>query len=200
LEKALASLKALAEHKARTGSAITIGAQCVLVPENKDSVVSLARRLRELGADYFSIKHFYPHSDNMYRPDMSFLTADFVADLKGMAAELSDETFQWVVRDVERLNRERPYRECQGLPFIVYVREDGMLYTCFSHQDDPEAVVGNVLDTDFSTLWRTDRPERAMRHINIRYDKGLCQANCRHHEINLWLWRLKSPPAHVNFI
>lgn len=200
LGRALANLERLAELKVRLGSRITIGSQCVLVPENMNAIVELARRVKAAGADYFSIKHFYPHSDNAYQPDMSGLSPAFLDELRREAAALSVDGFSCVVRDMENLDRRRPYRQCLGLPFIVYVREDGRLYTCFSHQDDAKTAVGNILEHDFAALWCSAGKYAALEHINVVYDKNVCQANCRHHQVNLWLWQLGHPPEHVNFI
>ena len=199
-EKALSSLERLARRRDALGSRVTIGSQCVLIPENKDGIFDLARRLKACGANYFSIKHFYPHEDNPYKPDMSFLTDEFVERLKELAAELTDDNFKLFVRDPEKLARERPYTVCHGLPFIIYLRENGRLYTCFSHQDDERTAVGSFLEQDLVSLWESPGQERALAHINAAYDKNLCQANCRHHQINLFLEQLSHVPAHVNFI
>jgi MoaA/NifB/PqqE/SkfB family radical SAM enzyme len=198
--RAVRNLILLAELKAKTGSAITIGTQCVLMPENRGDMAGLMRLLRESGADYFSIKHFYPHSDNAYRPDMSFLTGAYVEELRGLAARESRDGFVCRVRDPENLSRERPYTECFGLPFIVYVRENGNLHTCFSRQDDEAASVGSLLEQSFPVLWGSEGRERVLRHFAESHDKNECQANCRHHQINLWLMKLKNPPPHVNFV
>lgn len=200
LEKALNSVHRLARQRAQRGSTVTIGSQCVLIPENKDSIIPLARRLKDSGADYFSVKHFYPHTDNAYRPDMSFLTPEFLRELREEAATLSDDNFTMIVRDIGNLDRNRSYAKCLGLPFIIYVREDGMLYTCFSHQDDPRTAIGNINERDFASVWSSSEKTRAINYINDHFDKNLCQANCRHHQINSWLHELQLPPEHVNFI
>ena len=200
LARAVLNLEKLAARKAKEKSSITIGSQCVLTPENRDTVLALAARLKGAGADYFSIKYFYPHASNAYSPDMGFVTSGYVAELRAAAAELSGGGFSCIVRDPESLVQTRPYRTCLGLPFIVYVREDGMLYSCFSHQDDPATAIGSLLDGDFKTLWNNEGKSAAFAHINECIVKETCQANCRHHQINLWLWRLSSPPEHVNFI
>lgn len=199
LAKALDAVSALAARKAKSKSGVTIGGQCVLIPENKDSVVGLARELKRRGADYFSVKHFYAHGENPYQPDMAFRTPQFLATLREAAAELSDEGFSFIVRDADVLERRRPYAGCPGLPFIIYVREDGRLYTCFSHQEDDETAVGSVVEADFAVLWLSPAKDRVVEYLN-RLDKGRCQVNCRHHQINLDLTRLGNPPAHVNFI
>ncbi len=198
--RALSSLRKLAECKAREHSRVTIGAQCVLLPENRKSIEALARLMKESGADYFSIKHFYPHEENSYQPDMSFLTESFLSDLRQLADEVSDARFTMVVRGVDSLDRKRPYKECHGLPFIIYIREDGMAYTCFSHQDDDKTAIGSILDDELPALWLKQAKDAALQYINRNMDKDLCQANCRHHQINLWLQQLKNPPMHVNFI
>jgi len=197
--KALEALSALADRKEKRKSAITIGSQCVLVPENRDSIVSLAREVKQRGADYFSVKHFYPHEENFYRPDMAFRTPEYLRSLHEAAAELSDDGFKFIVRDVEDLERRRPYAACLGLPFIIYIREDGRLYTCFSHQEDEKTAIGDLLASDFVSLWRSSAKDAAIDHLN-RYAKNRCQANCRHHQINIWLAQLTHFPPHVNFI
>lgn len=197
---AMRNIARLADAKRRAGSAMTLGTQCVLTEENRDDIRTLAERLREAGADYFAVKHFYPREEGGYRPDMSFRTGAFLDDLAGMAKELSGGAFSMIVRDAGKLERRRPYARCLGLPFIVYCRENGLLYTCFSHQEDERTAVGSILEHDFATLWNSAGREESIRRIDEQYDKNACQANCRHHQINLWLWGLAHPPPHVNFI
>ncbi|MDR3211179.1 MAG: SPASM domain-containing protein, partial [Planctomycetota bacterium] len=190
----------LFKYKESFASSLTIGAQCVLLPENQNTLVELARRLKQAGADYFSVKHFYNHPGNRYQPDMAFRTPEFLAGLQSELAKLAGKTFQVTLRNIGLVENSRQYSVCHGLPFIVYVREDGQLYTCFSHQEDPQAVLGNLGETDFASLWRSTEKKAAIEHINQHYDKKSCQANCRHHEINQWLEQLSTPPPHVNFV
>lgn len=198
--RAIKNIAVLATAKRRSGSAMTIGTQCVLVDENCRDIGTLAMQLRDAGADYFVVKHFYSREEGGYTPDMSFLSKAYLAELTTIAAELTTPSFSMVIRDAEKLDRERPYHKCLGLPFLVYVRENGLLYTCFSHQEDEQTAVGSILDGDFSSLWDSVGRETAIQYINEQYDKNKCQANCRHHQINLWLHSLQNPPAHVNFV
>ncbi len=200
LDRALANISMLRERRERQGGAVTIGSQCVLIPENHRDVETLARTLKAHGADYFVIKHFYPHDANAYAPDMSFRTPEYIQCLDEMAAELTGDGFSCIVRDSGKLDRTRPYTICHGLPFILYVREDGTLYTCFSHQEDPRTALGDVAARPFDEVWASARKREVMDHIARNIDKNTCQANCRHHQINLWLHELSTPPAHVNFI
>ncbi|TVM34449.1 hypothetical protein DQK91_07695 [Oceanidesulfovibrio marinus] len=199
-EKVLSNIARLREVRDRISSPITIGSQCVLLPENHEDIPALAATLKQRGAHYFVIKHFYPHNKNEYAPDMSFLTDEYLAGLQEMADSLTTDDFACILRSKDTLQRNRPYTQCHGLPFILYVREDGSLYSCFSHQDDPNTVLGNVGSTSFEDVWNADRKQQAFDYINNTIDKNQCQSNCRHNQINLWLDKLTPPPAHVNFI
>lgn len=198
--KVLGNLERLAELKRATGSDITIGSQCVLTEENHTELPALAKLMKARGADYFVVKHFYPHGENVYCPDLSFRTQIYLDELERLAEELTDGDFTMIARDTDNLERSRPYHACHGLPFIVYIREDGKLYTCFSHQEDSTTILGDLLADDFGTVWRGPGKDATLDYINSSIDKNLCQANCRHHQINLWLHQLKNPPPHVNFI
>lgn len=199
-DKTMKTLAELGEIKRDRNSSMTLGTQCVLVEENHRDIEALANLTRSAGADYFVIKHFYPREESNYRPDMSFRSGAYLDELKAMAEEMSSDRFTMVVRDAAKLDRNRPYRQCMGLPFIVYIGEDGLLYTCFSHHEDKKTAIGNILENDFISLWHSPSTREAIRHINESYDKNRCQANCRHHQINMWLWQLRQPPEHVNFV
>lgn len=199
-KRVMDNLGMLGEIKRGGNSRMTLGTQCVLVEENYRDIRTLAERIRGTGADYFVVKHFYPREEGGYRPDMGFRDKSFLKELASFAEDISSPSFSMIVRDAEKLRRERPYRECRGLPFLIYIAETGLLYTCFSHQEDEKTAIGDLLRHDFKTLWNSAGKKAAIRHINDAYDKNLCQANCRHHQINLWLDQLRHPPAHVDFI
>lgn len=200
LAKVLGNVTLVRTTRERLGTATTIGAQCVLVPENHRDVWDLAATLKKRGADYFVIKHFYSHDENAYTPDMSFRTDAYLQELEDMARELTDDGFACIVRGTGTLARSRPYTTCLGLPFILFIREDGELYTCFSHQEDQGTSLGNIGKTPFADIWNGPRKTQVFEHIGSRIDKNMCQSNCRHHQINLWLNDICNPPAHVNFI
>lgn len=200
-EKVINNIKKLKETKDRLGSKITIGIQYILLPENKDLTIAQAKVFKEIGVDYFVVKHFYEHEENIYKPNMEFLTDDFLANLQSEAKQLSDEKFSFIVRSKENLNKNRVYDKCYGLPYIVYIREDGEVYTCFSYQHDKRTSLGNIFEKSFSDVWSGIQKKEAIDFINNCIDKNSCQPNCRHHQINNYLWELKNPSVeHLNFI
>lgn len=194
------NLAQMGEAKRKKESPMTLGTQCLLLKENYREIKTLAEKVRDAGADYFVVKHFYPREESGYKGGESFQAQDRQEELAAIANEISTDSFVMIVRDSDNLERVRSYRECAGLSFLGYIAENGLLFTCFSHQDDEKTAVGNLLEQDFVALWHSEGKARAIQYINEYYDKNMCQANCRHHQINIWLQQLKHPPAHVNFI
>lgn len=198
-EKALRNIEKLAEEKARTYSKITIGLQFILLSDNLVGIEQLVRRVKDSGADYFSMKHFYEHEKNSMT--CAPITDEQETALKKITAAYSDDTFSAILRSRENLNRNRIYDKCYGLPFIVYIRENGDVYTCFSYQHDEKTILGNITAASFEDVWNSQKKKDAIDYINNCFEKNKCQPNCRHHQINNYLWELKHPDTeHINFI
>lgn len=197
----LNNIKKMKVLKDKIESSLTIGTQFMLLPENKDYVVSQARVVKECGADYFVVKHFYESETNKYKVGSLFPSLELMASLNKASLELSDKSFSFIVRDVANLDRDRCYPRCYGLPFIVYFKEDGEIYTCFFYQHDKKTSLGSIANQSFMNLWKSEGKKRAIDYINEKINKNRCQANCRHHQINNYLWDLKhNHPEHINFI
>jgi GTP 3',8-cyclase len=187
----MSNISAMRQRKDKTGSKLTIGVQFILLPENKDFLLPQAKAVREAGADYFVVKHFYAHTHNTYQPDMGFLTPDYLAHIQDTARDLNDTSFSCIVRDLPHPARHRPYKRCAGLPFLMYLAETGDAFMCFSHQEDRKTSFGNVMQGRFEDLCSSECKSRSIEYINSNIDKDLCQVNCRHHRINLFLHALK---------
>lgn len=197
--KVLENIKKLKRKKDKSNASVAIGVQYILLPQNKDSVIDMAQIMRDLGVDYFVVKHFYKHSENKFEVNDSWPSDDIVKSLQISAKAMSDNKFSFIVRDKKHLFRERPYNKCYGLPFIVYIREDGEVYTCFSYQHDKNTSLGNIFEKSFLEIWNSQK--KVIDYINNCIDKKKCQPNCRHHQINNYLWELRYPSIeHINFI
>ena len=62
----LDNIKKLVNIKKKINSPITIGVQCILLPQNKNNIINHAKILKDIGVDYFSVKHFYSHEENEF--------------------------------------------------------------------------------------------------------------------------------------
>lgn len=191
----MSNIRAMRRRKDKTSSKLTIGVQFILLPENKDFLLSQAQAVREAGADYFVVKHFYAHAHNAYQPDMGFLTPDYLAHIQDTARALNTPSFSCIVRGLAPLARHRPYTRCAGLPFLMYLAETGDAFMCFSHQEDHKTSFGNVTQCRFDDLCRSEYKANVMKYINRKINKDLCQENCRHHRINLFLHALEDRTA-----
>jgi radical SAM protein with 4Fe4S-binding SPASM domain len=199
-QKVIENIKKLKITKDRLGSKLTIGTQFVLIPENKDFALSQAKMLKKLGVDYFSIKHFYNHAHNEFEV-VENISNEFIEMLSKEADNLCDDNFKFIVRSNTNLISKRVYNKCYGLEFIVFVDENGDVFSCFSHQHDKKTIMGNIFEKSFKDIWSSIQKKESIKYINDCIDKNNCQPNCRHHQINNYLWDIKNPSIqHLNFI
>lgn len=134
-QKVIDNIKKLKATKDKLKTNITIGTQFVLIPENKDFALEHGKMLKSLGVDYFSVKHFYNHSHNEFEV-VENISDEFIENLSKEANKLSTENFNFLVRSTSNLTSKREYDKCYGLEFIVFIDENGDVYSCFSHQYD----------------------------------------------------------------
>jgi len=199
-DKVVNNIKKLKETKDRLESNITIGTQFVLIPENKDYALEHGKMLKTLGVDYFSVKHFYDHSHNEFKV-VENVSDEFITNLSEEASKISDDSFNFLVRSTSNLSNKRVYDKCYGLEFLLFIDEEGDVYSCFSHQYDKKTIMGNVFDKSFKDIWSSVQKENSLGYINDCINKNACQPNCRHHQINNYLWEVKNPSVpHLNFI
>jgi len=200
-ELVLSNMAKLVDAKKSVGSEVTIGVQYVVLPETESGIEELGERLKEIGVDYFVIKHFYEHDESDFSKESKLISDERLAELQAFAGELSSDSFAMIVRNRDNLSKERVYNKCYGLPFIVYIRENGEVYTCFSYQSDERTSLGNLNEKSLAEIWSSEGKRNALDYINNCIDKNSCQPACRHHQLNNYLWDLKNPSmSHINFI
>ena len=126
---------------------------------------------------------------------------DFIESLSIEAKKLTTDKFTFLVRSTKNLSLQREYTKCYGLEFIVFIDENGDVYSCFSHQYDKKTIMGNIFDNSFKDIWESAKKKESINYINDCIIKNNCQPNCRHHQINNYLWEIKKPSIeHINFI
>lgn len=199
-ERVLTNIEKLVAAKKRVDASITIGVQFILLPDNYQHLEALVIRLKKIGIDYFVIKQFYKHSKNPFQLDGIFPNEDVMKSLMELSFKYNDVNFNFIVRSPQVLEEDRKYTQCYGLPYILYIREDGNVFTCFSFQHDEKTILGNIFENSLDTIWESSKKEDALCYINTMIDKTKCQPSCRHHHINNYLWELKHPSPHINFI
>ncbi len=199
LAKVLGNVGDMVKAKRMLNSDITIGVQFVLLPENKGSVLELANAVKIVGADYFVVKPFYPVERISYKPDQ--IPSNEIYPIKSEIEKLSDSKFKTMVRvnELDANNGNRVYSKCYGLDFIAIITSTGDVYSCLPHIGDDKHGYGNIYEQAFSDIWNGKRKKDVVSYIDS-INKGNCQPNCRPHRINEFLWDLKNPHKHKNFI
>lgn len=189
-EKVIKNLRQAVEYRNWSKSKCTIGAQAVLLPENKDYIFQLAQLSRDIGLDYLVVKAHsqHPLSKNQITVDCA---GKFVNMQKTFRA-YSTDSFKAVWRTDSISNKDRTYQECNALPFWSYLDTKGNLWSCSNYLGVDGYDYGNIYEQSFEEVWQN----RSIPTICL--DK--CRDNCRMDKANEYLWELKNPQEHVNFI
>jgi MoaA/NifB/PqqE/SkfB family radical SAM enzyme len=229
-EKVLRNLEAAVKIRRELGSACTLGAQMVALPEttgtsrdrplvrqtfpsNLASAEPLAKRLRDAGLDYLVVK---PYSQHLMSERTRIYEATHYADAESWARALeshSTGSFNVVVRYRTMQSLEagsRGYDKCHATPFHwAYVEADGEVWGCSAYLGRRENGVeygddrfryGNVNEQSFGEIWRGERRKASWEYVRSGLDISECRVNCRMHHVNLYLEQVAHPGPHASFI
>ena len=200
---ALSNLERSAQIKSQKNYECTLGAQMLLLPENKDQVEELALRLKDTGINYFVVK---PYTQSLYGLSRKYqgLQYDDMMHLDARLQEISTDSFEIVFRanTMLKLNEEKqPYDKCCATPvFWAYIMADGAVYSCGAYLGNEKFLLGNINESSFADIWEGEGRKRNFLYVANELSISECRKNCRMDEVNRYLWELKNPSSHVNFI
>ena len=201
LQRVLNNLKEAAYIKKRSGLKTTIGVQFLLIPQNAQEVVLLAKKVKNIGLDYFIVKPYSQHPFSSSRIDKRFKYEDYFG-LEEDLRKMENEDFQIIFRDhaMMRLAVAKEYRNCLGAPFWAYIDAKGDVYACSAFLGKKTFCFGNIYEDNFKTTMNGNRRKIVIKMISEKLNVGKCRQACRLDKINSYLWQLKHPGPHVNFI
>ncbi|MBI5492179.1 MAG: radical SAM protein [Deltaproteobacteria bacterium] len=179
----------------------TIGMQMILLPENVNEAATLARKAKDIGADYLVIKSYSQHLKSLTKKYAGFSYANYL-DLNKELQKISDSRFKVVFREnaMRKLEEGRTYRQCMALPFWSYIDSGGGVWGCSAFLNDDRFLFGNINTSTFEEVWKGEKRKKALAFVEKELDIRECRKNCRMDEVNRYLWELKNPSKHVNFI
>lgn len=179
----------------------TIGVQTLLLPENYKEIIFLSKILKKIEIDYLIIK---PYSQHPMSKSTIYKNLDYTKYLKltEEIENISDKRFKIIFRKntIEKLKQEKKYLKCLGTNFWSYIKSDGDVYACSSFLGNKKFCYGNIYKDTFKNIWNSLKKEKILKYINNKLDVSKCRKVCRLDEINKYLWELKNPVEHVNFI
>lgn len=200
-DKAIANLKEAVKLKRRKKISSTIGVQFLLLNENYGEVYKLAAMLKKIGVDYLIVKPYSQHPQSYNRLG-SKLDYKKLLYIEGRLKKYEGKNFKIIFRKNTMLNlkKRKPYKKCLGLPFWSYLTSSGDLYGCSAFLGNRRFVYGNIYKESFNKAWNGRKRKKMMKMMACSWDINNCREVCRLDAINRYLWELKNPPPHVNFI
>lgn len=200
--RVLTNLAYAAKVKSKNKYDCTLGAQLLLLPENYQEAGILAKTLRDIGLDYLIIKPYSQHPLSLTRTYSDLRYGNYLR-LRDDLQEYNHNGFQVVFRldTMQKLDElDRGYARCYGLPFWAYIDAAGNVCGCSAYLGNEALQYGNINEHTFSEIWEGGTRLRSLHWTEDELDIAQCRQNCRMDKINQYLWELRNPPEHVNFI
>lgn len=198
--RVISNLAHAVQVRKENGYSCTLGIQMLLLPENAKGVEQLAKTARDIGLDYLVIKPYTHHSRNRHELSVQY---DKYADLEKKLRSYSTDTFSVIFRAQAMRKwdkKERYYKKCLALPFWCHIDAGGNVWGCGAHLEDERFLYGNINEQGFQDIWEGQKRKKAMARFEQDFDISACRLNCRMDKINQYLWEIKNPIEHVNFI
>ncbi len=201
--RVLKNMKLAVSLKNKYNYLCTIGAQILLVTDNYQTVENLAKTVKDIGLDYLVIKpysqHLSSHTD-LYK-DMDYSKYLY---LEEQLKKYNSDNFSVIFRIntmAKMFEEKERYEKCGSVPYFwAYVMADGSVYGCSAFLGNEKFCYGNIHEQSFSEIWEGERREKSDAFVKNELNIKECRVNCRMDEINRYLWDLKNPIKHVNFI
>lgn len=201
-DRAIDNIRFCVDTKRKKNLDITIGLQMVLVPSNVDQVIALASLGKHLGVDYLVIKQCSDTKENALGVYDKLEEYDDFGEILREAENISEGDYNVIVKWHKVTNKGyRSYAQCLGAPFLLYSSGDGRIYPCgvFFDYKEEEYRLGDLVKQSFKDILYSDRYWKVMEKLK-HIDTSQCYSNCKTHNINDFVWKIKHPPEHVNFV
>jgi MoaA/NifB/PqqE/SkfB family radical SAM enzyme len=180
----------------------TLGMQIMLLPENYQEVPLLAQMARDMGMDYLVVKPYSQHPLSKTIQYKNIKYGDYLHLIDKLNAS-NDKNFNVIFR-INTMKKwdegKRNYKHCYALPFWSYIDAAGTVWGCSAYLTDERFRYGNIYENTFKEIWESKIRLNSVHLAETELSTNCCRVNCRMDEINRYLWDLKNPPQHVNFI
>lgn len=184
--------------KRKNNYSVVLGAQFLILPENKNETIDFVKLFREIGVDNVQIKPYSQNPNSINKIGVGYHKFE---DFEKKLTELSNKDFSVVYRAnrINQLSHEQDYSECYGLPFFSIITSGGDVMPCHLYFAKESYSYGNLNDRSFRDIWVGKKRKEVIEKIK---SEGIsnCKKGCRLDAINRYLERLRNPHPHDNFI
>ena len=210
------NIKDMVEIKKRDKLPVTIGMQMVLMPQDGDQILPLARLGKELRPDYAIIKHCTDNEDGGLGVDYD--AYEKLYPLLKEAESYSDEEYKCVIKwskIKDKGNSGRSYQRCYGAPFMLQLSGSGLVAPCGAlfNEKYKKFHIGNICETRFKEIWKSEKYWEVMNYLaSPKFNaQKMCASLCLQHNVNEALDAhmkekkvlekpKRSTPNHINFV
>lgn len=177
----------------------TLGVQCLLLPDNVSQIANMTKELCKIGIDYLTVK---PYSQHLHSENTFEIDYDKMLDLGEELKQYETDSFSvyFRVNAMKKMHKVKQYKKCLGLPFMTHIDARGNVWPCVAHIGTEEFCYGNIYEQTFEEIWEGQRRQEVEKIINELDVNKICREACRLDEINKYLYKLRCPGMHVNFI
>ncbi len=201
-DKVIQNMKLAVKVRKENNYKCTLGAQMLLLPENQNEALLLAKKVKDIGLDYLVIK---PYSQHLFSETEIYKDIDYkpMMKLEKELEKLNDDNFNVVFRSntMKKLDSGHSYEKCYSTPYFwAHLMANGDLYGCSAYLQQSKFCYGNLKENTFEEVWESEKRIKSITYVKEKLDISGCRANCRMDEVNSYLWRLKNPQDHDDFI
>ncbi len=210
------NIRDMVEIKKKNNLKVTIGMQMVLMPEDADQIIPLAKLGKKLRPDYAIIKHCSDNEDGGLGVDYD--AYEKLYPLLKEAEKYSDDEYKCVIKWSkidDKGNNKRSYQRCYGAPFMLQLSGSGLVAPCggLFNEKYKKFHIGNICDTRFKDIWKSERYWEVMNYLSSSKFNAqkMCASLCLQHKVNETLDNFvkgkgdliqpsDKAPEHINFI
>ena len=201
-EKVIENIKKIIDIKNSKNLPLTVGLQMVTMPYYAEESVKLAKLAKGLGVDYLEIKHCSDTFDGKLK--VKFDEYDKVSDILREAESIGDDKCNVIVK-WDKINKKKTkgYDRCYCAGnFMLRMSGNGTIFPCAQFYDwrSEEFAIGSILEKSFKDIIYSERYKEVMEKVLQLNVHKECYSGCKEDAINEFLWMLKHPPEHINFI
>ena len=202
LDKVIKNMSYAANTRRKNKYKCTLGMQAILLPDNFQEMLLLAKKAKAIGMDYLVVKPYSQHPLSRTTRFKDIKYGKYV-ELGEKLAKLNNADFNAIFRlhAMEKWDEaRRNYKHCLALPFWAYIDAGGDVWGCSIYLTKNNFRLGNIYKDSFKGIWENKKHLNLVRWAKEKMNTAKCRVNCRMDEINRYLWDLTHPSEHVNFI
>lgn len=190
------NIKEAVRIKKERNLSVTLGMQMVLMPQDSDQIIPLAKLGRELGVDYVVIKHCSDDENGALGVDYSAYQKCFdkLHEAEGYSTKDYLVKAKWSkIKSGSGANRS--YARCYAPPLHLQISGTGLVAPCgmLFNEKYKKFHIGNITQTRFKDIVAGERYWEVMHLLaSPEFDaRSMCGSLCLQHKSNEVLDKLK---------